>query len=219
MKFSTLLIVGGIAFGSLPPALPAKAQDAVGGKAAGDILVRLRGVIVSPDESSKITVIGGKAKASTEVVPEVDFTYFFTANIAAELIAATTDHKVTAKGTAAGDVALGDVQVLPPTLLLQYHFAPQGSFSPYVGAGLNFTFLFDSDDPNDVVTATNFGDSVGPALQVGADMWISENMFLNFDVKRVWLNTKVKLATAVGPVRANVDLDPWIFGVGVGYKF
>ncbi len=218
MKFPTLLIAGGIVFGSLP-ALPAMAQDAVGGKSAGDILVRLRGIIVSPDESSKITVIGGKAKASTEVVPEIDFTYFFTDNIAAELIAATTDHKVTAKATAAGDVALGDVQLLPPTLLVQYHFAPKSSFSPYVGAGINLTLLFDSDDPNDIVTATNFGESVGPALQAGADLWISENMFLNFDVKKIWLHTKVKLQTVVGPVKASVNLDPWIFGVGIGYKF
>lgn len=219
MKFPTLLIVGGIVIGSLPAALPAMAQDAVGGKSAGDILVRLRGIIVNPDVSSKITVIGGKVKVSTEVVPEIDFTYFFTDNIAAELIAATTDHKVTAKGTAAGDIALGDVQLLPPTLLLQYHFAPKSTFSPYVGAGLNLTLLFDSDDPNDIVTATNFGESVGPALQVGADMWISENMFLNFDVKRIWMNTKVKLKTVVGPVKASVNLDPWIFGVGIGYKF
>ena len=107
------------------------------GKSAGDWLVRGRAVIVAPDESSTIGVIGGEAAVDEAYMPEVDFSYFFTDNIAAELVLTSTNHDVAAEGTSLGDVDLGDVWLLPPVLALQYHFAPKATVSPYIGGGVN----------------------------------------------------------------------------------
>lgn len=117
------------------------------GKSAGDFMVRFRTIWVGPEESADITVIGGDADISDEFTGEFDFTYFFTDNIAAELIAATTKHNVTAVGTILGDVGLDQVNLLPPTLLLQYHFMPKQQFSPYAGVGVNYTFFYNEDAP------------------------------------------------------------------------
>lgn len=211
-------LVGGALVAGLTLGLP-NAASAEGSFSAGDWLVRARGIVVSPDESSTITVIGGKAHADTSVVPEVDFTYFATDNIAFELIAAVTKHDVEARGTSLGaaPVDLGSAWLLPPTLTVQYHMN-SGAFSPYVGAGVNYTTMFNVNKPKaGPVTAISYGDSFGPALQAGFDVWVSDTTTLNFDVKKIWLNTNVKVNG--GAIKGDVDLDPWVIGVGFGYKF
>lgn len=187
------------------------------GKSAGDWLIRGRAIAVIPDESSTITVIGGTAKVDEAYMPELDFSYFFTDSIAAELILATTKHDVSAVGTALGDVDLGDVWLLPPTLTLQYHFAPKSALSPYVGAGLNLTLFYNSDAPGGTVTDINYKNSVGPALQAGIDFQMNDEWLLNFDVKKIWLNTDVALNG--GAITGDVDIDPWVIGIGFGTRF
>jgi len=111
--------------------------------------VRVRGVGVVPDESATIGVIGGDVSLSNTLIPELDFTYFFTKNIAAELILGTTKHEVNTVGSdisAVGgpiyaDVDLGSVYLLPPTLTLQYHFLTEEVIRPYIGAGVNYTIF------------------------------------------------------------------------------
>lgn len=177
-------------------------------------LLRMRAIAVSPDESSS-TSIGGHVTADTGYAPELDITYFFTPNIAAELIAATTNHDMGARNTALGNVDLGDVWVLPPTLTLQYHFNPEGQFRPYIGAGVNY-MLFYGDNAG-AVSAIDYENGFGVAAQVGMDIGLDENWALNFDVKKLWNNVDVKLNG--GAVTADVDLDPWVVGVGLAYRF
>ena len=115
-------------------------------KAAGDINIRLRGIGVVPTERGDIKTAGGtdtglNVRLGNAYVPEVDVSYFLTPNIALELIAATTKHDVDASGST-GNVDLGSVWLLLPTLTVQYHFAPTSRFSPYVGAGLNYTIFY-----------------------------------------------------------------------------
>lgn len=185
-------------------------------KEAGDLLVRARAVAVIPDENAT-TSIGGNVEIDNSVVPELDFTYFVTDNIGVELILGTTKHHPKAVGTALGDVELGSVWLLPPTLTLQYHFNPKGDVSPYVGAGVNYTIFYSEKEPAAVVTDIDYSNSFGFALQAGVDVKISEDWYLNLDVKRVWLNTDVKING--GAVTADVDVNPWLFGVGFGTTF
>jgi len=145
-------------------------------KEAGDILIRARGIGMVPDESSSISVIGGEADASNEYVPELDISYFVTDNIALELIAATTHHDVDVEGSALGaDVDLADVSLLPPTLTVQYHFLPKNRFSPYLGAGLNYTFFYDEKAAGGAVNSVDFENGIGYALQAGIDIAIDGN--------------------------------------------
>src|SRR5271165_6497353 len=63
------------------------------GKAAGTVMVRVRVIGVIPEDwSSSVSLIGGHVSVSASVAPEVDLSYFFTDHIAAELIAASTNH-------------------------------------------------------------------------------------------------------------------------------
>lgn len=187
------------------------------GKSAGDFMVRLRGIGLIPDESSSVKPIGGEVDAENAYVPEIDLSYFFTDNIALELIAATTPHDVKDKGSSLGDVDLGSVYLLPPTLTVQYHFMPKRRFSPYVGAGLNYTIFYKEDAPGGAVTAIDYENTVGYALQAGVDYSLDGKWYLNADVKKLWVSTDVDINN--GAITADVDLDPWVFGVGVGYKF
>lgn len=181
-------------------------------------LVRARFLSVVPDDdSSTITTIGGKAEVDDAITGDVDFSYFFTDRIAAELTLAVSEHDVEAVNTSAGDVDLGDVKLLPPTLTLQYHLMPGGKIRPYVGAGVNYTVFFD-DDPGDA-TGIDYDNAFGLALQAGVDIEIDEHWAVNFDVKKIWLETDVSVRALGTTVKTDVDIDPWLFGAGLAYRF
>ncbi|MDR3499507.1 MAG: OmpW family outer membrane protein [Parvibaculum sp.] len=182
-------------------------------KSAGDFVVRLRGLYVMPRDNADVSA-GGSTDISNDFVPEVDGSYFITDNIALELIAATTRHKVT--WTPSG-TSLGKVSLLPPTLTAQYHFLPKERFSPYLGAGLNYTFFFNEDAPGGAIHNVSYQNHIGYALQAGVDYALVGNWSLNLDVKKIFLRTDVSVNG--GAVTAKVNLDPWIIGAGVGYRF
>lgn len=181
--------------------------------------VRLRALAVVPNESADIDVIGGDVEIDNAYIPELDFTYFFTKNIAAELILGTSQHDVKAVKTAAGDIPLGDVRLLPPTLTLQYHFNTE-KVHPYVGAGVNYTIFYD-ESSGPVADKVSYDNTFGFAFQLGFDFDITDKWFLNVDAKYLLLNTDVTVnaTTALGAtVDADVDINPFIAGFGVGYK-
>ena len=185
--------------------------------AAGDLMVRARAINIMPDEDSTISAIGGKADVSNTLMPEVDFTYFFTKNIAAELILATSKHHVTAEGSTLGDVDVGSTWVLPPTLTLQYHFTNFQSFKPYVGAGVNYTMYYGEDEGAAAVTSLKLKDAFGVALQAGVDVPISGRWGWNFDVKKIFVDADASINA--GAINADIDLDPWVVGTGITYRF
>lgn len=198
------------ALAALLTAAPAFAES-------GDWLVRLRAVNVAPNESADIATIGGDVDIDTSVVPELDITYFVRDQWALELILAVTPHDVTAVGTSLGDVDLGDVTLLPPTLTLQYHFNPDGQVRPYVGAGVNYTHFFDADLPaGSALTSIDYDASFGLAAQAGVDFALDDDWFVNVDVKYIDIDTDV---TIDGAIAADVQIDPVVFGVGFGRRF
>lgn len=177
---------------------------------AGDWLIRARALGVVPDERSDLSV-AAEAKIDNSIVPEFDFSYFFTPNVAVELIAAVTPHNVHTDTGVDG----GGAWLLPPTLTLQYHFTGLNGWKPYVGAGVNYTHFF-NEDSSGALGKPSFDDSFGAALQAGADIPIADNTYFNVDVKKVFIHTNVAYS---GGVTGSVDIDPWLIGVGVGYRF
>ncbi len=177
--------------------------------------IRVRGIGVIPDSGGR-TTINGSPKADNAVVPEIDFTYFFTENIAAELIVATSPHDLSLKNSDLGDLDLGKTMLLPPTLTLQYHFTPDNKFSPYIGAGLNYTITY-NDSSGDDTNSLAADNGIGYALQAGADYWINDNWGVNFDVKKIWLDVDASVNS--GAITGNVELDPLIIGTGISYRF
>ena len=190
--------------------VPALAQSPA---AEGNWMVRVRAVNI--DTANKADAIPAlslgkdEVEVSDKVIPEVDISYFFTPHIAAELVLTyPQEHDVKVAG---GDI--GSVEELPPTLLLQYHFNPAGKFRPYVGVGVNYT-LFTNDELAMGLKTEN--DSVGLALQVGMDVKLADQWFLNVDVKKIKMGTDVELN---GARLTHIDIDPWLVGVGLGYRF
>ncbi|MBI1239503.1 MAG: outer membrane beta-barrel protein [Alphaproteobacteria bacterium] len=189
--------------------LPAAAED------WSPWLIRGRIIGVIPDEDASVAAIGGNVKIDDAVVPELDITYFFTENVAAELILATAPHQVNHTPT---NLDLGEAWLLPPTLTLQYHFQPKDPvWRPYIGAGVNYTIFYNVNGEAPGLDV-DYDNAFGFALQAGIDFPINDNWAINVDVKKLWLNTDATLTGAVNTT-ADVDIDPWIIGVGLAYKF
>jgi len=177
---------------------------------------RLRGIAVIPDESADIS-INGDIEIDDAFVPELDISYLFSPNVSAELILATAKHDVMAVGTDAGDVDVGSVWALPPTLLLQYRLAPTASVRPYIGAGINLTLFYSESVPGDPVMAADYDSSIGFAFQGGLDIPLGDGgWFINLDAKKILMNSDVTLETTLGTVMADVDINPWVIGAGIG---
>ncbi|WP_250500509.1 OmpW family outer membrane protein [Caballeronia sp. GAWG1-5s-s] len=208
MLLASAAIFAGTAHASdSPPASDA----AMTGIHAGDVLVRLRAISIQPQVSAGGTLGSLGADVNNVIVPELDFTYMIRDQIGVELILATSRHQVTSNIG-----GLGGVGVLPPTVLLHYHFNHQGHVRPYVGAGLNYTYFYNDklkagDTPVSVKRS-----SFGPALQAGIDVDVAKNVFVNADVKKIWMRTS---ASAGGADLGSLKIDPWVLGVGVGMKF
>jgi outer membrane protein len=174
-------------------------------------LVRMRGIGVLPNESSNLN-IGGDLDISDAFAPEVDLSYFFTKNISLEAIAATTKHHL--KHSSGANV--GDAWVLPPTVTLQYHFMADQKFVPYIGAGLNYS-MFYGESSAAGFTDLDVHNGVGYALQAGYDYWLDDHWGFNFDVKKLYLNMGSSVNN--GAIQVSTDLDPWIVGAGISYRF
>jgi outer membrane protein len=195
---------------------------------AGDTFIRVRGIMVAPNEDSTGITPAFPAETvsvNNAVAPEVDITHMLTNNFGVELIAATTKHSISGTtGTTGAIGKLASTWVLPPTLTLQYHFAPEAKARPYVGAGVNWTLFYKEKASNGLEAAVgqtnvNLSSSFGWAAQAGIDIDLNENMFLNLDVKYIDLDTNARLrTTAAGIQRVGVDINPFVFGVGVGFK-
>jgi outer membrane protein len=184
----------------------------------GPFMIGVRLLRVVPDDSSSdITTIGGNARVADSITGDLNFTYFLTKHFATELTLAVAKNDVTAVGTAVGDLDLGHVYLLPPTLTAQYHFLPDGTFRPYVGAGINYTIFFNEDAGD--ANAVNYDNGFGYALQVGFDVAINKHWALNFDLKKIWLSTDVSVRALGTTVHTDVDIDPWLLGAGVAYRF
>jgi len=212
-KMMKVALVSGVALAVL--ATPAMAGSDVDVFAKERWQFRLRGIGVMPDSGGH-TSINGSPDANDAIVPEFDITYFFTDHVAAELILATSPHDLDLKNSDAGDLDLGKTMILPPTLTLQYHFTPDETFSPYVGAGVNYTLPYAEEDGADTNTLEADG-GFGYALQAGFDYWMNDNWGLNLDVKKVWVDVDASINS--GAITGEVDLDPWIVGAGVSYRF
>ncbi len=208
---------------------------------AGDMIIRAGAATTAPNEDSGQLKLDGAKIAGTKATLDSDtqlglaFAYMLTDHVGIELLAATPfQHTVGVRGISAAtgigglDGKLADVKQLPPTLSLQYYpLAPTSRFQPYAGVGINYTLFYDEDlsgaRKQQGFDNLKIQDSVGIAGQLGFDYMLGEHMMLNASVWYVDIDTKASVdgPTALGVGRTKVDLeaDPWVYMVGVGYKF
>lgn len=171
----------------------------------GQWQVRVRAVHLESENGGAAGAAG--VSINDRWIPELDVSYYFTPNFAAELVLTYPQkHDVRLNGG-----KIGTLRHLPPTLLGQYHFTGMGAFKPYVGAGINYTRFSNVDIAGGALTVKK--NSWGPALQVGFDYALDKHWSLNFDVKKVYIDTTV--SGGIGKFK----VDPVLVGLGVGYRF
>ena len=209
MRIKTLLATMA-AVASLAP-IAAHAQAA----SENPWMVRVRAVDVLYQNGQTGVASDLNLKAKNQWIPEFDVSYFFTKNIAAELVL-TWPQQVNINSNA-GNV--GKITALPPSLLAQYHFTDLGAFKPYVGAGINYTIFGNRQNFYGAGSGVQVEpSSVGFVGQVGMDYMLDKNWGLNVDVKYATMATNVQ-AVAGGANLGKLTLNPWMPAVGVTYKF
>ena len=185
----------------------AAAQD------SGNWLVRGRALYLQSDNGGS-TNPDLKLSTNDKAFPELDISYFFTPNVAAELILTYPQYQeIKSDG-----VKIGGFRHLPPTLTAQYHFTNFQGFRPYVGAGINFTSITQVHwiDAVQSLKPSVSDNSFGWAVQAGVDIPVGNGWLVNLDVKKVKIGVDVKLdGTKIG----DFNVDPLLFSVGVGYRF
>ena len=206
---------------------------------AGDILLRAGAITVDPHEDTSGVMIdrgglaganlGGKAALDSDTQLGLNLAYMVTDNLGVELLAATPfQHEVSIKGAALGAAngKLGSLKHLPPTLSLVYYpLDTKSAFQPYVGAGINYTWFFDESVGSRASQAgfDNFRvkNSWGWAAQVGLDYMLTDQLMLNAQLRYIDIDTEAYVDHPGLGARAKVDVDvnPWVYMVGVGYKF
>jgi outer membrane protein len=227
---------------------------------AGEWIVRAGVATVDPDEGSggiQIPALAGTGAyaggpiAGTGVDVDSDtqlgltVTHMCTERWGVELLAATPfTHDVTADLGSLGQVNVGETSHLPPTVsMVWYPVGSSSAFSPYVGAGINYTVFFKESVSADLesglsavadaVTATSVGlpspvemdmkldDSFGLAFQVGVDAAVNTSWHLNASVRWIDIDTEATLTSSLGEtIRVDdIQIDPWVYQVNVGYRF
>ena len=175
----------------------------------GDWLVRVGASYVNPaSDNSDIVSVDSDTSVS------LNFTYMMTDVWALELLAAVPfKHDIDLlDGT-----KVGSTKHLPPTLSVQYHFMPTEKFQPYVGLGLNYTNFFDEKTTGPLEGLDlSLGDSWGLAGQIGFDVLFNDDWFFNLDIRYIDIDTKARVD---GDSIGKVEIDPWVFGGHIGYRF
>lgn len=200
---------------------------------AGDVILRAGAITVDPHEDSGNVKLAGTpvpgtgATLNSDTQLGLNFAYMVTDNIGVELLAATPfTHDVGTKGL--GGLKLGELKHLPPTLSVVYYPLEKNSaFQPYVGAGINYTWFFDdkltSEAENSALQlrGLDMKDSWGLAAQVGMDYMLTDSLMLNAQVRYIDIDTTgTTYSEALGQkIKVDVDVDPFVYMVGLGYKF
>lgn len=223
MKTTTLLVTSLALSLASPLALAHK---------EGDFIVRAGAALVAPqDDSSNIringtTVAGTRATVDNDTQLGLTLGYMLSDHVGIELLVATPfQHRVSIAGVAAGvDGKLADIKHLPPTLMLQYYPMEAGSrWQPYVGAGLNYTTFFDESltgaQRTNGFSNLKLDDSWGLALQIGTDYMINDRLMVNAALWYMDIETTATANLGAARVAVDVEVDPWVLMVGVGYRF
>ncbi len=213
-----LMTAGMLAIATSAGAADMTAEQTPSMQAQSPWQIRLRALGVIPRDSGRVDGIDGSGLSfSNSVVPELDVSYFFNDNIAAELILGTTKSTVHGEGTISSLGDIGKTWMLPPTLTLQYHVTSLGAFRPYIGAGINYTMFYNQSGKS--AQSLDVKNTFGVAFQTGFDYMLDQHWGLNVDVKKLILRPDFDANVGGSHVSGKANLDPLMIGTGITYRF
>jgi outer membrane protein len=154
---------------------------------------------------------------NNKAIPEIDIYYTFTPNVVAQLVLTVPQKQEVTLGGPTNGADLGSFKHLPPSLLAQYHFLPGQQFDPYVGAGLNFTWITSVNLSVAGVPLDLKKSSFGAVLDLGCDFNVDKRWFVNADFK--WIDPLQSDVSAGGTKLTTAKLNPFLYSLGVGYHF
>ena len=205
MKFQKTLIASALMAAGLGLATSTYAVE------KGDWLMRVGATSINPDDSSSGTLPDNLIGVDSDTQLSISFTYMYSDNVGVEILASLPfTHDITTAGT-----KVGEVEHLPPTVSLEYHFNPKADVRPYVSAGLNWTTIL--DESLDDGTPISVDDSTGLALTAGVDMDINKDWFFNASIRYMDIDTTADIAN--GAESVDIEIDPWVYTLGVGTTF
>lgn len=188
----------------------------------GDIILRAGAAGVFPTgDSENITPLDPGAKVEVDDTWSLGLTgtYMVTNKLGIGLLAAWPfKHDIDASGTISDLGTVGETRQLPPTLTLQYFFGTRSNVHPYVGAGINYTYFF-SEDTEGALSGLELelDDSWGLALEAGVDYELDNNWLISGQLWYIDIDTEATIETIPGSY--DVEIDPWVFMLGIGKKF
>lgn len=163
-------------------------------------------------------VPGAGVDASSNTTPGLEVGYDWTPNLAARLtVGVPPTTRLRGTGPLAGAGELGRVKYAPAVLSLTWTFDGLGAFRPYVGGGVNYTMVLESQDG--AITALDAKSAFGSVLQAGFDVALDRRWSLFFDVKKIFVKTTASGMVGAAPASASVRLDPLLIQAGLGYRF
>jgi outer membrane protein W/outer membrane protein OmpA-like peptidoglycan-associated protein len=201
-------------------AAPVAANAEEGTYDPGKWLVRVGMSQINPDSTNLKINDTLAVVVDSDISPTATVEYMITPHLGTELLVAWPfTHGIDVKTAGGGVQRSGYVDVMPPTLSLNWHFNPNGMVRPYVGAGLNYTLFSGEETRLDSPLANadlELEDAWGMAGQVGVDIG-ERNWFFNASVRYIDMNVSTKVDTL--QIDDDLTLDPWVYGIHVGYRF
>jgi outer membrane protein len=199
----------------------------------GDIIARVGATNVNPNDSSSnifvdVADLGFGVTVEDNTQLGLNLAYFLTDKLNIEILAAspfTHDVNFAVDDPLSTGNKLGEVSHLPPSVTLNYYFNdPAKAFQPYIGIGLNYTFIFDEEltARNEAIGLSNFSldDSFGLTAQIGADYMLNDKWFLNGSIR--WIDSDTDATfdlNGTGGFVSSIEIDPTVTTLSLGYRF
>ncbi len=201
-------------------------------QAAGSWLVRAGITNITPDvtsgDLSAPSLAGTKSDVGDSTRLGGGITYIVNEHFSLDVpLALPFKHELTGDGAIAGVGKIGEVKVLPMTLLAQYRFGePTAQFRPYVGAGPTYAKFFKERSTATLSALTggtpanpttlSVESKLVPTIQLGASWTLNERWFVDAMVAKTFLKTRTTLSTGQ---TLDIQLDPVTVSVAVGMRF
>jgi len=189
---------------------------------AGDFYVRAGISAMDPDTGSESfsTIPRSGVQLDSDIALSGALVWFFTDYASLELSSSLAyspklegNHRLQELGI--GNI--GDVKYVPTYLTVNFFFQDTSAVTPYLGAGVAFNKFYDENASLSGLDV-NLESTFDPTVVAGVELDFGVPVLVNFDVRYTPLTTDAEFSGAIDET-VEMDLDPVVFTLGVGYQF